>query len=77
MPLPTPPAALGSSSRRRRRTPSTDNNTPPAGVSPPAATLVADTSTVPGVPSGNRTIRHLTPRTRRRPWTTSRTPTSG
>jgi hypothetical protein len=77
VPLPSPPGGLGASNRRNRRTPSIDNNAPSG---PPPSTdpaLVADTSTVPGVPSGKRTIRHGTPRTLRRPWTASRTPTSG
>ena len=42
-----------------------------------APALVACTSIVPGVPSGNRTIRHGTPPTRRRPWTANRSPHNG
>ena len=77
MPLPSQPAARGDNSRRSRRTPSIDNSVP-AGASPSAPpALVADTATVPGVPSGRRTIRHGTPRTRRRPSTASRTPHNG
>jgi hypothetical protein len=76
VPMPSPPGALEASNRRSWRTPSADNNVP--GASPAAErTLVARTSTVPGVPSGNRTIRHGTPPTRRRPSTASRTPHSG
>ena len=77
MPLPSPPAALGASNRRSRRTPSTDSNTPAAGSLTTDAALVADTSTVPGVPSGNRTITQGTPPTRRRPSTASRCPHNG
>ena len=69
MPLPTPPEALGTSNRRSRRTPSADSNAPAAGLSAACPALVASTSTVPGVPSGRRTIRHGTPPTRRRPST--------
>ncbi len=76
MPLTSPPAALGASSRRSRRTPSADNNAP-AGGTAVAPALVACTSTVPGVPSGRRTIRHRTPPTRRRPSTASRSPHRG
>ena len=77
MPLPTPPGALGASNRRSCRTPSTDSNAP-AACSPAAEpALVARTSIVPGVPSGNRTIRHRTPPTRRRPSTGRRSPHSG
>lgn len=78
MPLPRSPAALGASNPRSRRTPATDNNTPAdAGSVADLAALVAATSTVPGVPSGRRTIRHLTPPTRRRPSTASRSPHNG
>lgn len=81
MPLPRSPAALGASSRRSARTPSTDSNAPAAGslvvAAGVAAALVAATSIVPGVPSGNRTIRHRTPPTRRRPSTASRSPHNG
>ena len=78
MPLPSPPETLGTSNRRSRRTPSTDSSAAPDGASLSAGpALVACTSIVPGVPSGNRTIRHGTPCTFRRPSTASRTPTSG
>ena len=77
MPLPSPPAASDASNRRSRRTPSADSNAP-AGASVAAApALVADTATVPGVPSGRRTIRHRTPPTLRRPSTASRAPHNG
>lgn len=77
MPLPSPPDAPGDSNRRNRRTPSIDNSVPagPSGCADPA--LVADTSTVPGVPSDKRTIRHGTPRTLRDPSTASHTPHNG
>jgi hypothetical protein len=77
VPLPTPPEALGASNRRSRRTPSADSNAPAAGPSAARPALVASTSTVPGVPSGRRTIRHGTPPTRRRPSTASRSPHNG
>ncbi len=77
MPLPTPPEALGANNRRSRRTPSADSNAPAAGPSAACPALVASTSTVPGVPSGRRTMRHGTPPTRRRPSTASRSPRSG
>jgi hypothetical protein len=77
VPLPSPPEALDTSNRRNRRIPATDNNAPAGGSVTADAALVADTSTVPGVPSGKRTTRHGTPRTRRRPSTTSRRPASG
>lgn len=78
MPLPAPPETVGDNNRRSRRTPSTDSSTAPDAASLTAGpTLVADTSTVPGVPSGNLTIRHPAPPTRRRPSTTSRAPHSG
>ena len=71
MPLPSPPATLAASNRRKQRNPSTDNNAPAGAPLAAAPTLVADTSTVPGVPSGNGTTRHGTPRTLRRPSTAS------
>lgn len=76
MPLPSPPATRGASNRRSRRTPSADSNAPAAA--PPAAcpALLVCTSTVPGVPSGRRTIRHGTPPTRRRRSTADRSPHS-
>ena len=77
MPLRSPAAALETSSRRKRRTPSADSNAPADRSLGPGSALVAWTSTVPGVPSGNRTIRHRTPPTRRRPSTTSRAPHNG
>ena len=79
MPLPSPAEASGAKSRRSRRTPSTDNNAPVVAGGSLAAcpALIAPTSTVPGVPSGRRTIRHGTPPTRRRPSTASRSPHSG
>ena len=78
MPLPSPPGARGASNRLSRRTPSADNNAAAGGGSLAAdPALVACTSIVPGVPSGNRTIRHRTPRTRRHPSTASRAPHSG
>jgi hypothetical protein len=77
VPLPTPPATLGASNRRSRRTPSTDSNAPAAASLSAEPALVADTSTVPGVPSGRRTIRHGTPCTLRRSSTASRAPTNG
>ena len=69
MPL---PSSLGASSRRSRRNPSDDSNAPAAGSLPARPALVASTSTVPGVPSGRRTIKHGTPPTRLRPSTASR-----
>ena len=77
MPLPASAGALGSNSRRSRRTPSIDSNAPAAGSLGAAAALVACTSIVPGVPSGNRTIRHRTPPTLRRPSTANRSPHNG
>ena len=77
MPLPTPPETLGSSSRRSRRTPSSDNSVPAAASASAAPALVADTSTVPGVPSGRHTIKHGTPPTFRRPATANRSPHNG
>ena len=79
MPLPSPAVARGASSWRSWRTPSTDSNAPTiaGGWLAACPALVTCTSTVPGVPSGNRTIRHDTPPTRRRPSTTSRSPHSG
>lgn len=77
MPLPRSPAALAASNPRSRRTPSADNNAPDEGSVATGAALVAATSTVPGVPSGRRTIRHRTPPTRRRPSTSSRSPHNG
>ena len=78
MPLPSPPETRGSnSSRRSCRTPSADSNAPDASSPAVAPALVACTSIVPGVPSGNRTIRHGTPPTRRRPWTANRSPHNG
>jgi len=76
VPLPSPAGAGEASSRRNRRTPSTDKS---ARADSPAVVpaLVACTSTVPGVPSGKRTITHGTPRTLRRPSTASRAPHSG
>jgi len=76
VPLPTP-TALGSSNRRSRRTPSIDNSPPAVASRAAAPALVAATSIVPGVPSGNRTIRHRTPPTLRRPSTASRSPHNG
>ncbi len=76
MPLPSPPGTLGASNRRSRRTPSADSNVPAASLSAGCA-LVARTSIVPGVPSGNRTIKHRTPPTLRRPSTASRAPHNG
>ena len=75
MPLPSPSATLGSSKRRSRRTPSTVSNIPAAVSLTTEPALVACTSIVPGVPSGNRTIRHDTPPTRGglRPPTARRT----
>ena len=77
MPLPSVGATREESNRRNRRTPSTDSNTPAAGPSAASPALVATTSTVPGVPSGKRTIRHGTPPTRRRPSTANRSPHNG
>ncbi len=77
MPLPRSPATRGASNRRSRRTPSADSNAPAAGSLVAVAALVAATSIVPGVPSGNRTIKHGAPPTRRRPSTASRSPHSG
>jgi hypothetical protein len=77
VPLPTPPETLGSSRRWSRRTPSSDNSVPAGASAFAVPALVADTSTVPGVPSGRRTIKHGTPPTFRRPATTSRAPHSG
>jgi len=77
VPLPSPPAALDTSNRRSRRTPSADNNAPAAASPAGAPALVACTSIVPGVPSGNRTIKHGTPPTRRRPSTANRSPHNG
>ena len=76
MPLPSPAEGSAAKSRRSWRAPSTDNNAPDGSLAGLPA-LVARTSTVPGVPSGNRTIRHGTPPTRRRPSTASRAPHSG
>ena len=69
MPLPSPADAPGANSRRSQRTPSTDNSAPVAagGSLATSPALVACASTVPGVPSGSRTIRQGTPPTRRRP----------
>jgi hypothetical protein len=77
VPLPTPPEPLGSSSRRSPRTPSNDNSVPAGASASAVPALVADTSTVPGVPSGRRTIKHGTPPTFRRPATASRAPHNG
>jgi hypothetical protein len=77
VPLPSPAAARGASNRRSRRTPAADNSAPAGGPLAAAPALVARTSTVPGVPSGKRTIRHRTPPTLRRPSTTSRSPHNG
>jgi hypothetical protein len=77
VPLPSPPDALGASIRRNWRTPSADSNAPAATSPATEPALVACTSIVPGVPSGNRTIRHGTPPTRRRPSTVSRSPHNG
>ena len=77
MPLPSPPDALDASNRRKQRTPSGDNNAPAAASLATAPALVADTSTVPGVPSGKRTTRHGTRCTLLRPSTTSRVPHNG
>ena len=76
MPLPSP-ETRGSSNRRSCRTPSADSNAPDAGSPAIAPALVAASSIVPGVPSGNRTIRHATPPTRRRPSTANRSPRNG
>jgi hypothetical protein len=77
VPLPSPATTSGASSRRSRRTPSTDSSAPADTTLAAWPALVACTSTVPGVPSGSRTIRHGTPLTRRRPSTASRCPHSG
>ena len=77
MPLPSSPGALGASNRRSRRTPSADSNVPAAASPAAEPALVACTSIVPGVPSGNRTIRHGTPPTLRRPSTANRSPHNG
>jgi hypothetical protein len=77
VPLPSPAAVRGASNRRSPRTPSDDNNAPVGGTLAADSSLVACTSTVPGVPSGKRTIKHHTPPTRRRPSTASRSPHSG
>jgi len=77
VPLPSPAAASGAKRRRSRRTPSTDSSAPADGSLAAWPALVACTSTVPGVPSGRRTIRHGTPLTRRRPSTGSRSPHNG
>jgi len=77
VPLPASPGALATSNRRSRRTPSADSNTPAAASPAAAPALVACTSIVPGVPSGNRTIRHGAPPTRRRPSTANRSPRNG
>ena len=77
MPLPSLPGALGASNRRSRRTPPADSNAPAPGSPAAKPALVACTSTVPGVPSGNRTIRHGTPPTFRRPSTANRSPRNG
>jgi len=77
VPLPPPASARGANNGRSRRTPSTDNSARADGSGSAEPALVACTSTVPGVPSGNRTIRHGIPPTRRRPSTVSRTPHNG
>jgi hypothetical protein len=77
VPLPSPPGALGASNRRSRRTPSADSNAPAAASPAAEPALVACTSIVAGVPSGNRTIKHGTPPTRRRPSTANRSPRNG
>jgi len=74
VPLPSPPA----SSQRSRRTPSTDSNAPADdGTLATCSVLVTCTAIVPGVPSGNRTIQHGIPPTRRRPSTANRCPHNG
>ena len=74
VPLPASPARWRSSNRRSRRTPSTDNSAAAGGSLRRSARARRRTSTVPGVPSGKRTIRHGAPPTRRRPSTASRSP---
>ncbi len=74
--MPNPSSPTVANSARKRRTASADSNAPPAGDTRPPA-LVAATAIVPGVPSGNRTIRQRTPPTVIRPSTASRAPASG
>ena len=78
MPLPSLPAAVrGDNRRRSSRTPSTDSNAPAVRAHATSPALVACSAIVPGVPSGNRTIQHGVPPTRRRPSTASRCPHNG
>ena len=76
MPLPSPAEGSAAKSRRSWRAPSTDNNAPDGSLAGSPA-LVTCTAIVPGVPSGNRTIQHGVPPTRRRPSTASRCPHNG
>ena len=64
-------------STRTRRTPSAESNATPHREDPDAPALVSASATVPGVPSGRRTIKHGTPPTRRCPSTTRRSRASG
>ena len=77
VPLPSRPHRRGASNRRSRRTPSADSSAPAPRLASRRRCVRRLHLDRPRRPIRQRTIRHGTPRTRRRPSTTSRTPHNG